>query len=343
MAPLGQIIKACYAEAERIGKKPSPSGFITLPECPYCGSIRKAGLKANGVFKCFVCGKDVRSYDDWQDLAARMAAPMQYTTSKSEQRQPIIKKQLVWQRDPMRWHSRYTNDRNAVIEAWQAYKPLSEASIMRAQLGLGIMPPTDNQSNYTLGCNHQRLIYANIENADKQATAFRGRRIGCTCTAKWITVKGSDAWLWGSYHMLRLAAGRWVFIVENPIDALLVMQAMPDVIAIAGTAGAGTFPWVKLVASANPKGALVWLDNDLIGNPTPRTRELLIREWIANMRKRGHEPTPDMIAHQRTKAMAPKLVTQFQALHVKSKAWEWAEGTTPRMDAGQYLIDKGNL
>lgn len=337
--PIGQLAKACYAQAELIGKL-TASGFIVLPECPFCGGNKKAGIRRvlDGAyykhrFNCFVCGKKVQSPEEWQELASRMAAPMQYQpTPKREQPAP---KTYPWQNDPMRWHSRYTNDRNAVIEAWQAYKPLTEQTIIRYQLGYGVLPHNP--------CEHKRLIYANIENSDNQATAFRGRTSGCDCEPKWLTLIGSQAWLWGQYHVLRQAHGKRLIIGENPVDCMLAMQAMPGVLAVASTAGAGTFPdaWIQLIAAARPKSVLVWLDNDLIGNPTDETRELLVERWIAKMRAKGVEPTPQMIEHQRTKAMGPKLVKALQALGVPTRAKEWASGTTPRMDMGQYLIEQG--
>ena len=336
LIPIGQLAKACYAQAESIGKL-TASGFIVLPECPFCLGRKKAGiarLDGKHRFNCFVCGKKVQSPDEWADLAARMAAPMQYQPTP-KQREQAPPKTYPWQNDPMKWHSRYTNNRNAVIESWQAYKPLSEATIIRYQLGLGILP--HNQ------CNHQRLIYANIENSDNQAIAFRGRTYQCSCDPKWLTIIGSNTWLWGQYHILKYAQGKRLIIGENPVDGMLAMQAMPGVLAVASTAGAGTFleAWLQLIAAARPKSVLVWLDNDLIGNPNEETRELLLARWIAKMRAKGVEPTPQMIEHQRTKAMAPKLVKALQGLGVPTRAKEWASGTMPKMDMGQYLIEQG--
>jgi len=107
--------------------------------------------------------------------------------------------------------------------------------------------------------------------------------------------------------------------------------------------GIPTFPdaWLQLIAAAKPKSVLIWLDNDLIGNPNEETRELLLARWIAKMRAKGVEPTPQMIEHQRTKAMGPKLVKALQALGVPTRAKEWASGTVPKMDMGQYLIEQG--
>jgi len=348
--PIGQLAKACYAQAESIGKL-TASGFIVLPECPFCGGNKKAGIRRvlDGTyykhrFNCFVCGKKVQSPEDWQELAARMAAPMQY--QPTPKRQQAAPKTYPWQADPMRWHSRYTNDRNAVIDAWQAYKPLSEQTIVRYQLGYGAFSRSQFNHDDYLICEHPRLMYANIENADNQASAFRGRIYKCNCDPKkhkWLSIMGSQAWLWGQYHILKHAHGKRLIIGENPVDGMLAMQAMPGVLAVASTAGAGTFPdaWLQLIAAAKPKSVLIWLDNDLIGNPNEETRELLLARWIAKMRAKGVEPTPQMIEHQRTKAMGPKLVKALQALGVPTRAKEWASGTVPKMDMGQYLIEQG--
>lgn len=332
MASLAITTKACYAQAETIGKA-TPSGYIKLPECPFCFAKGKAGLtRIDGKhrFNCFVCCKKVQSPDEWDELAARMAAPMQYQATATP-KQATVKREYPWQNDPMKWHSRYTNNTQAVIAAWQAYKPLSEAMILRCQLGLGRMPHTS--------CEHPRLIYANIENRDKQATAFRGRVRGCGCDPKWLTIAGSNAWLWGGYHILKMVEGKDLIIGENPIDGILAMQELKKY-SVAGTAGAGTFPmeWCKMIAAARPKRVLVWYDNDLIGNPTPYTKELLVAEWIEKMRSRGVEPSAQQIEQQRTKAMAPKIVSWLRGLHIPTFAYTWAEGTTPRMDMGEYII-----
>ena len=336
--PLGTLTKACYAQAESIGKL-TASGFIVLPECPFCLGRKKAGiarLDGKHRFNCFVCGKKVQSPDEWADLAARMAAPMQYQV-QPKQREQTPPKTYPWQNDPMKWHSRYTNDRNAVIEAWQAYKPLTEQTILRYQLGYGVLPHNP--------CEHKRLIYTNIENSDNQAVAFRGRVSGCNCDPKWLTLIGSQAWLWGFYHILKQAEGKRLIIGENPVDGMLAMQAMPGVLAVASTAGAGTFPdaWIKLIAAARPKSVLVWLDNDLIGNPNDETRELLVERWIAKMQAKGVEPTPQMIEHQRTKAMGPKMVKALQGLHIPTRAKEWASGTKPSQDMGGFFIEQGSV
>jgi hypothetical protein len=333
--------------ATQIGRARA-TGFYPLGQCPYCNRRDKAAVKPGVGFNCYSCKRIVYTLDEWSDLAARLATPV------TERPKPLPKTKAespkTWQHDPMKYHSRYISGLD-VAERWQAYKPISEENVMRYQLGYGVLPPIKYERGepvYTMRCNHLRLIYANIENSPHQPVAFRGRQIDCACKnekpgdLKWLTVAGARKWLWNSAD-LKNAAGRCLIVAENPIDAILIMQAEPTVYAIAGTAGAGTWDreWSQMIAAANPTAVLVWYDNDLIGNPTEETRESMLAAWIAKERRAGREPSEGQIHQERTKAMGPKIAAQLQALGVKAQPYTWADGTRPKMDAGQYLVDSG--
>lgn len=332
-SPIMQIQKSIAAQLGR----PTQSGFHVL-DCPYCGGRRKGGVKPGRGYKCLVCDNKLTTEDDWLDLAARLSTPIQIDAKPKPK---AAAKAMLWQDDPGLWQSRLTSHPD-LISAWQAYKPVSQESIMRYQLGYGVMPPV-SRGVYTCGCNHPRLTYANIENIDGKPTAFRGRATTCQCAEKWLTIKGASAWLWNS-HNLKQARGRWVVQTENPIDAILLMQARPNVYAVAGTAGASTWldVWSHQIGAARPLGFISALDNDLIGNPTPQTRAVLLALWVLKMTMRDNPPTPHMIELQRTKAMGPKVAASVRAAGVaRSLAYQWTEGTKPKMDIGQYLIDNG--
>lgn len=326
-----------------------PSGFYAFAYCPFCGDRGGAAVKPGSGFKCYSCEREVKTLEDWQDLAATLATPIRLSPKVSAPRQAEQPK--LWQHDPMFYHGRYTSAID-LVERWQAYKPVSHDNILRHQLGYGVLPPTarrpDGSLVYTMGCNHKRLIYANIENPERRPVAFRGRQLECTCykhtpgDLKWLTIAGASAWLWNSAG-LASAAGRWIVIAENPIDAMLIGQAMPEVYPVAGTAGAGTWrdEWTRLIVAARPRGVMVWYDNDLIGNPTPETQALMVDRWIAKMIDRGHPPTTEQIQHQRTKAMGPKIAAAVEALGTPARPYAWPAGTRPKYDAGQYLIDIG--
>lgn len=346
MPPLSavQIIALNIVEAHGVGSA-SASGFYKLDYCPFCQRKKKAGINPmNGAFKCFVCNHEVRGLEVWQQLASHYAVAIHTPPPIVQKRS--VKKTYAWQTDPPLWHSRLTNDHQAVVMAWQTYKPLTEETIMRYQLGFGALPPISLQPHrYTMRCNHRRLVYVNRENDARQAVGFRGRQYECSCfrdkagDLKWLTVQGCTVWLDG-LHDLRLAHGKHIIVCENPIDRYLAMQMMPEIYALAPTAGAGTWrdDWSKAIAAANPKSVLVWFDNDLIGNPNEETKIRQIEDWRQGYRqKTGNEPSPDQLRYHADKAQAPKIVESLRRLHVAADCWKWASKSPIHADLGWYL------
>lgn len=331
-------------------------GFYQFDHCPFCGAgdrhIRRCAAigSTTGAFKCFRCTPKAISVDAFLHKMGQNPShqiPATIIKPKPAQRRGIP----IWQLDPMKYHSRLTSAAD-VVQQWQRYKPITEDMIMRFQLGYGVLPPVrqdkDGTLHYTQKCSHPRLTYANLENPDRQATAFRGRQLDCSCfkekpgDLKWLTITGADAWLFNSMAVER-SRGAYIIIAEQPIDSILAMQAMPDVLAVAGTAGAGTWKpeWSQLIAKAEPRGVLVWYDNDLIGNPNEEAREGLIAARREKMEARGIHVTDSMIQNWRRSAMAPQIVRDLRHLHIPAETFNWPLGTQWHMDAGQYLIDQG--
>lgn len=328
--------------------RPYANDWYPWRQCPFCGYRKKgaAAFHETYGFKCFKCQKR----PTLEELIA-LAGGVVDESSLMRLPPAAPKPMQAWQFDPMAYHRRYIAPLDLAAR-WAAYKPISEESIMRYQLGYGTLPPHSFDGDrpiYTMGCDHKRLIYANLENRDRQPTAFRGRQVTCECKdsggdrLKWITVKGALAWLWGE-SLLAQAEGRSVIVVENPIDAILTMQAMPDVIAVAGTGGASTWrpDWTRAIALAAPASVLVALDNDLIGYPNRETAIAQLDSWIAKQTaKHGQRPSEAAIAQQAGKAMGPKIANGLRAEGAKADLWHWPDGTAAKMDFGQYLIDQG--
>lgn len=354
-----RLRKAKIAEAIRLTRstKMTEGGFYQFDRCPFCGAGERRPRRVAGVggksgkFKCFKCTPTPLSVDEFlEKMGATPQAPLVATSQPEPERKRGIP---LWQLDPMKYHSRLTSA-SGLVERWQSYKPVSEAMIMRYQLGYGPLPPIrknkDGSLAYSMGCEHDRLVYANLENRDRQAVAFRGRQLGCQChnlkpgDLKWLTIAGGKAWLFNAAAVERSYRAQ-IIIVEQPIDAILTMQAMPDVLAVAGTAGAGTWrpEWTKLIVNAAPESVLVWLDNDLIGGPNEATREALIMERKAKIEARGQVATQAMINGWRESAMAPKIVADLQRLGCYAAQWQWPDGTPAHMDNGQFLINEGAI
>lgn len=173
---------------------------------------------------------------------------------------------FAWQLNPERLLETYTRHPRRV-ELWQQHKPLSAETIERWQLGVGKLPASS--------CKHERLILPVIEAG--QVVGFRGRAIRCDCP-KWLAPAGFTAHLFGREAV---RPGGILWIVENNVDALLMMQLYPEYDAVASTHGCSTWldEWTAHVASRAPRLVIVALDNDLPGNGGGKHRGELIRRW----------------------------------------------------------------
>lgn len=160
---------------------------------------------------------------------------------------------------------------------WQAYKPLPEATIEKAGLGVGKL-----MSNK---CQHDRLIVP-VWNDFGRIVCFRGRRIDCDCTddrgklLNWTTSAG-----WNLYDLPLYNAPRpgqqaeIIWVVENQIDALMVDAFT----TFRGVATMSTSywrdAWTDALVEASPKLVIVAYDNDLPGNGGGQQREAMIKKW----------------------------------------------------------------
>lgn len=246
---------------------------------------------------------------------------------------------------------------------WRRYKPLTTATVDRWLLGVGRLP--------AVPCRENRLIYPVYQ--DGQLVALRGRALtehACPDprTQRWIadgrggqvldpdsgevprdnegnpvpcptwySAGGSKAALWG-WDLLdpEVAGGKNVTVTENPIDAMLVMQVEPSVVAVAVTAGASTWrpEWSLRIARSRPKEVTVWYDNDLAGAPNSETLRAMAKEWRCKHPAIANVPAPN----------GPKIVAQLRELSAQhggfqANVFPWPPGTPRHYDMGQYLAE----
>jgi hypothetical protein len=148
--------------------------------------------------------------------------------------------------------------------AWLAYKPIPEVDFDRWLLGVGPLPGARI-------CPHDRLVYLVVQ--EGKTVAIRGRAFRPTCRTgcpKWLSAPGSVAALWGWDHLTRAGCkGKALWVVENPVDAMLLMSTVPGLVACATTAGAGAWrePWTERIAAAARRAeeVTVCYDNDPAG------------------------------------------------------------------------------
>lgn len=295
----GELVHRLKARKDRHGEM-----HIT---CPLCGSEStpahpKCSFNERG-WHCFVCGaggslKNLAEKSDLQFLENTFTNRPQ-NTPKRPQEAPGR---------PQRWKaiSEYLCSEfeasDGRFDAWLNYKPVSYANILAKRLGLGILPASR--------CHHPRLIVPIITD---RIVGFRGRQIACDC-GKWLAPGGSDIENeYPLYNAEALKPGCVVWIVENPIDALLVGQST-DYIGVATYSVAYWFDrWTGVLKAARPSLVVVAYDNDIPGNGGGRKRERMIGEWMTAHPGARKAPDP----------AGPRLANRLLAAGLNAVLFNW--------------------
>jgi len=204
-----------------------------------------------------------------------------------------------------------------------------ESLVAAYRLGYGAYP------QYTSKCSHRRLQVPLIERG--QVVGFRSRSVGCDC-AKWLSPAGSRTLLYngerltrGPYYGMGFALNAWVphgdvlYIIENPVDAILLEHNSPEVYAVA-TLGVTMWQpeWTELVVRARPAMVVVAYDNDRPGNG-------------------GGIPGRDAWLRDHPKDIVPngvKLVNALLTAGVNARLFPWADSPL-KADIGD-LITRGD-
>ncbi len=262
---------------QRLGAEPDRRGEAHVT-CPFCGKEPKRGqvhfsFSERGGY-CWVCSQSAglkRLAELWgvdgdipEHVRPRPVSPPLPTPESFE------------------WLARRYAQHEEVVTRWQEYKPLPEQVIRAYLLGYG------RHLDYTSQCQHMRLQVPLV--AEGKVVGFRSRSVSCDCR-KWLSPKGSRMVLYNGERLgigfdLGMAVGERrveecvLYVVENPIDALLLEYVYPDVVAIA-TLGVANWKdhWTELIVRAHPAAVVVAYDNDRPGNGGGvRGREA----WLAN-------------------------------------------------------------
>lgn len=285
-------------------------------DCPFCGKAMKKAQKhfsfCEDGYICWVC----EAKGGLSTLATHIGAGVLAERPAKCAQEPPQPRQ--WQQRP-EWHlNRYCGALDR-IDRWTAYKPLTLDSIARWRLGVGVLP--SSRSGY------RRLILPVFQ--DGQIVAFHGRAyLEADTDAKWLTAGGSSKQVLFNGNLLR--AGATVIIVENFVDAILAMQAAPDVVAVAGGGASWQDAWTAQIAQSQPSAVLVWLDHDLAGNGSRYHAAELIAEWKRRNPKAQHLPEPS----------GPKIANQLLEAGARATLYEWPRGSALHADIGAALIDR---
>lgn len=282
-------------------------------DCPFCHKEAKQAQKhfsfcADG-FKCWVCDAQggLRALAEHLDLSTDApAAPRRVQEPQAPRN---------WQKRPEYYLDRYCGALDRVTH-WQAYKPLTLDSIARHRLGVGVLPASR--------CEKRRLIVPVFSRG--RIVAFHGRAYrDDDADAKWLSAGGSSKQV--LFNADALIGNPTVVICENFVDAILVMQSEPSLVAVAGGGANWRQEWTDQIAQARPKHVLVLLDNDLAGFPNLETYAHLRAQW-----EREH---PDV---KPPEPRGPKIASSLLAAGVRSvRGPNWPAGTPPKYDIGQDL------
>lgn len=209
-----------------------------------------------------------------------------------------------------------------VVSAWQQYKPLNEATIEDADLGLGRLPLWGDWSRSWYAYSFDRLILPIF--ADGQVVGLRGRAIDPRDDGpKWLTASFSRSTLVGLESVQRGAAVVWC---ENLIDRLFAAQTEPSAVYVASGGGSWRADWLRDLAARRPRSVLVWFDNDLAGCPNAQTAR-------AAAARRAAEGKPAM-----PEPRGPKLANDLLALGQHATVYRWPNGTPEHADLGAALM-----
>lgn len=275
--------------------------------CPSCGHPVKRGqthfsFSRDGAF-CFVCGYDsgLRALAAHYGLADGMPVERRPLPPRPEARHYNIREHA-----PDELAVRYAAHPER-MQRWQAYKPVNADTIKRYRLGFGALPAHSSR------CPHRRLIVPLFEAGT--CVGFRARQVECEC-GKWLSPGGSQLTLYNARDL----AGKLVWIVENPIDALLIEQRYPECAAVA-TLGVSVWrdEWTELVRPA--RKVIVAYDHDCPGNGgTAAMRQA----WL---RTHPRLPEPGGI----------KLVNRLLSAGIMALLFPWPADAPEHADIGSVL------
>jgi phage/plasmid primase-like uncharacterized protein len=199
-------------------------------------------------------------------------------------------------------------------ELWQAYKPLSEDTINRANLGVGVLPASR--------CNHERLIVP-IYN-DGELVCLRGRAINCDC-GKWLASGGFSLDSLPLYNVDALPTGGVLWIVENPVDALMIGEATDYTGAATLAVSYWRDHWLEAIQAKRPSLVVVAYDNDLPGNGGAWRRQEMMAVW--KRQRPGQQPP---------KAWGVKLVNRLLKAGLPVELYDWQDNAV-KTDIGSLL------
>lgn len=245
--------------------------------------------------------------------------------------------------EPMQWQScadvvlESMHNEPGALAAWQKYRPFTQATFDRWQLGIGRLWFRNEETKKEYPSSHNRLVYPIIVHG--QIIGFRGRAYHHEDRgAKWINATNSQTALIG-LELVR--SGSTVVVCESPVDAMLAMQVNPSIVAIASTAGAHSWrrDWTSEIAQRKPKRIIIWHDHDFAGNCPIDGKHYKRCDVCQSEHAKWRLEHPN--ATQSPQSSLPKLWRELQHVGCKISVYDWPIDTPPKADLGWALMHKG--
>ncbi len=292
------LIQHTRAVIDRTGE-----AHFTCPECGHGSSCNSphCSFSTRG-WHCFVCGAG----GSLSDLAKRVELENKlYNAPVRHQEAP--RAPATWLGNAEYLCRQYEAHRDAQ-RLWWDYKPVPVGVFQAKRLGVGVLPASK--------CPHERLIVPIIDGTE--IVGFRGRSLGCAC-GKWLAPGGTRIDLYPLYNEDQLRPGGIVWIVENPIDALLIQHYTGVAIY---SVSYWQERWERALLGARPQLVVVALDNDLVGNGGAARRDEFVRTWLE---KHPRVPTPSGV----------KIVNRLRKIGINAVLYDWG--------SAEYKADIGSL
>jgi phage/plasmid primase-like uncharacterized protein len=298
--------------------------------CPFCGGDDRFQIKDTSdgqVWFCRGCG-DGRYHDlisfirrrdncTYPEALAVLGQEQTAVTVRSVSR-PAQSKPGYWLADGNDYAARFAAhpDRYAL---WTAHKPVTHETINGRNLGAGVLP----QSR----CKHERLIVPIYDDAGRVVN-LRGRAIDCDCP-KWLASGGWSLDALPLYGLDALQPGGTLWIVENPVDALMIAERTPYAGGATLSVSYWREAWTAAIVERQPSLVVVAYDNDLVGNGGAWRRDEMIAAW--------REKLPAAYKRQKPPAAnGVKIVNELLAAGLCASLYDWRDAA-PKADIGEML------
>lgn len=306
-----ELLRQLIAKTGAISDRKQKEWHIPCPECGHESTPKDPhfSFSLDGAF-CFVCGYKGSLAGLARRLNCHAEAASPWPVRRPEPRKPDALP--AWMMNGEHLVRQY-EQHSRRVDLWNSYKRLSRETIERMRLGVGVLPASR--------CKHERLIVPVF--AGTMLVGLRGRSLSCDC-GKWLQSGGTTLERLPLYNEQALEQDGVAWIVENPIDALMISERTPYTGLATYSISYWREAWTETLRAAAPELVVVAFDNDLPGQGGGVNRERMVREWL-----RTHPKVPE--------PRGPKLANTLIKAGLPAVLYDWPAGTPNKFDIGSLL------